>query len=296
VSITGGAFMMGSTKEEAAAAGEAFERYYLEKGDEETAKRARSWPEDEINHQSVAVTSFEIARYPITNAQYALFLADDGYNPDQPWWDAAGRAWLDRDDAATEGLDPWQRRESKHQPEYWEQEQFGKTRPNYPVVGISWYEAMAFCRWLTQHQGYNPGGRYLYRLPSEAEWEYAARDVERRAYPWGIEEPDGERSNYDEQYNETTAVGCFPLGSTPEGVSDLAGNVWEWTRSFYKLYPYDPDDGREEVNDLTKKRFTIRGGSWSTQSSSLRAPYRNIYSPADRSLVVGMRLARHLAV
>src|SRR5262249_26393529 len=163
------------------------------------------------------------------------------------WWDDAARAWLARDDAATEGLEDWQRRRFKDQPEWWNDEKGGRMRPNQPVVGVSWYEATAFCRWLTEHPVYNPES-HAYVLPSEAEWEYAVRGHERRPYPWGTEEPDGERANFEEIYDGTTAVGCFPRGATPEGVYDLAGNVREWTRSEYTNYPYDPHGGREDPN------------------------------------------------
>jgi formylglycine-generating enzyme required for sulfatase activity len=162
------------------------------------------------------------------------------------------------------------------------------------VVGISWYEAVAFCHWLTQHQGYNPDG-YVYVLPSEAEWQYTARRATRRPYPWGNEEPDAERANYESTYNGTSAVGCFPAGATPEDVIyDLAGNVDEWTRSEYRKYPYDPDDGREDISNPSEKSFTIHGGGWGDPSSDLRASSRLVsLAPLDL-FNVGCRLARRL--
>jgi formylglycine-generating enzyme required for sulfatase activity len=244
-------------------------------------------------HQ-VTVATFEIARYPLTNAQWKHFIDDDGYNPEKDWWDEAGRAWLLRDDHATEGLQPYQRRDYKQHPEFWHHERFGIVYPNHPVVGISWYEAVAFCHWLTQHQGYNPDG-YVYVLPSEAEWEYAARRATRRTYPWGNEEPDAERANYEYKHNGTSAVGCFPAGATPEdGIHDLAGNVWEWTRSEYRSYPYDPDDGREDMDAPAKKSFTFRGGGWYVRSFSLRASYRDFGTPDSHLDSIGCRLARRL--
>jgi formylglycine-generating enzyme required for sulfatase activity len=162
----------------------------------------------------VRLAPFALARYPVTNAQYQIFMQHGGYDPSAPWWDDAARAWLARDDAATPGLHEWQRRKHKDQPEFWDEERFGSARPNHPVVGISWYEATAFCRWLTRYL--NDGFEYC--LPSEAEWEYAARGTTRRTYAWGDEEPDGERANCNEIYNGTTAVGCFARGATPEGV------------------------------------------------------------------------------
>jgi formylglycine-generating enzyme required for sulfatase activity len=165
---------------------------------------------DEREAHQVTVATFEIARYPLTNAQWKLFLDGDGYNPDAPWWDDAGRAWLcDKD---------------YEKPPSWNNDRFGKIRPNHPVVGVSWYEAVAFCRWLTQHPQYNPEG-YVYTLPSEAEWEYAARRATRRTYPWGNEEPDAERAHYGETYNGTSAVGCFPATATPTDGTLPAGGL-----------------------------------------------------------------------
>jgi len=160
------------------------------------------------------------------------------------------------------------------------------------VVGINWYEAAAFCRWLTQHQGHNPQG-FRYTLPSEAEWEYAARGAARRMYPWGDPEPDGERANYLEIYKGTSAVGCFPLGATPEGLLDMAGNVWEWTRSEFRDYPNDPSDGREDERNPAKKRFTLRGASWGALPVNLRAAGHLHLTPDRRRNTVGFRLARH---
>jgi formylglycine-generating enzyme required for sulfatase activity len=252
------------------------------------AKQARKWLEDEINTQPLILAPFAIGRYPVTNAQYQLFIVAGGYDPQASWWDAPGRDWLARDDAATEGLELWQRREDKDRPTWWNDERFGIARPNDPVVGVSWYEATAFCRWLTQHLD----DGYAYRLPSEAEWEYAARGATRRIYPWGDAEPDAERANFNKIYDGTSAVGCFPRGATPEGILDLAGTVWEWTRLEYRAYPYDPDDGREEGRDPAGKSFTFRGGSWLNLPITLRAADRLLGSPDNHYNNLGFRLAR----
>ncbi|MGB9632273.1 MAG: formylglycine-generating enzyme family protein [Chloroflexaceae bacterium] len=131
-------------------------------------------------------------------------------------------------------------------------------------------------------------------MPSEAEWEYAARDGTRRTYPWGNDAPDPERASYASQYGLTTlAVGCFPRRSTPEGVLDLVGNVWEWTRSEERAYPYDPRDGSENGADPALKCFTLRGGSWNAPTILLRAASRNLLSPDFHGDDIGFRLARH---
>lgn len=290
VELPGGRFVIGSTTEEADAAGKAWEEYYLQQGNKEQAKRARTWPEDEINTQPLTLKPCAIGRYPVTNAQYAIFIANGGYDPQQPWWNDAGRTWLARNDAATEGLERWQRRTRKDQPEFWEDETFGQVRPNYPVVGVNWYEATAFCRWLTQYLNDD----YTYCLPSEAEWEYAARGTTRRTYPWGNAALDLERASYDQVYGFTTlAVGCFPQGATPQGIGDLAGTVLEWTCSEYRNYPYDPTDGREHPDDPAQKQITLRGGSWGAPPLALRAALRSHSAPDYHLQVVGFRLARH---
>lgn len=156
-----------------------------------------------------------------------------------------------------------------------------------PIEVVSWHEAMEFCARLSQFTG------KTYRLPSEAEWEYAARGTKRRLYPWNDEVLDVERANFNYVYNGTSAVGCFPRGATSEGILDLGGNVWEWTRSEYQPYPYDSDDGREEGHDPVQKRFTLRGGSWSAAPLSLRATYRYYNKPGCHYNIRGFRLARY---
>ena len=268
VAFAGGNVSIGNTAAE-------LERIVAEEQGTPYAKNARDWYEDTVTEASVRLEPFALARYPITNAQYALFIAAAGYNPDAPWWNTAGRAWLTQD--------------KRSAPPYWNHERFGQSLPNHPIVTVTWYEATAFCRWLTQHL--NDG--YVYRLPSEAEWEYAARGAARRTYAWGNEPPADERTNYNGQYGGTSAVGCFPLGATPEGLLDMTGNVWEWTRSAYRPYPYDPRDGREEGADPTKKRFTLRGGSWSDQPINLRASVRSAFAPGGRDDGVGFRVSRY---
>jgi formylglycine-generating enzyme required for sulfatase activity len=279
VRIEGGEFVIGSTAEEAEETGKAYEQYHLDQGNADIAGRARKWPEDEINDQPLVLPAFEIARYLLTNAQYELFIKDQGYDPDASWWDEAGRAWLHE--------------AGRTQPLFWDDERFGIARPNQPVGGISWYEAMAFCRWLSQHHGYNPAG-YTYTLPSEAEWEYAACRATRRTYPWGSEEPDGERANFYDIYGGTTAVGCFPAGATPEDhIHDLAGNVWEWTHNASQNDAPTSSHERKTTGHSSKPIYPLHGGGWHLQSMFIRTSYHRRVSANIRSRLIGFRLVRY---
>jgi formylglycine-generating enzyme required for sulfatase activity len=293
VTLVGGEFVIGLLPEELEPFAQQYFTDYQAAGneiDDSLRKDPYGVFQDWVNDQPRTVAPFALARYPLTNAQYKRFIDADGYDSNASWWDDPARAWLARDDATIPDLKDYQKRQHKDQPEWWDDERYGSARPNHPVVGISWYEATAFCRWLTLHL--NDG--FIYCLPSELEWEYAAaRSTERRMYPWGDSAPDDERANFNEIYHGTTAVGCFLAGATPEGLSDMAGNVWEWTRSEYRPYPYDPEDGREDGMEPAEKRFTLRGGGWFNQSIYLRASGRSKVTPGHHDDNVGLRLARH---
>lgn len=254
------------------------------------------WGSDQLNDQTVQVRPFAIARYPVTNAQYTLFVDQGGYDPQQPWWDAAGRAWLERDDAAlTDASDPLfariRRRSSKRRPEFWEHPLLGRRQSNFPVVGICWYEAQAYCRWLSQQ----PNSKRIYRLPSEVEWEFAARGTERRRFPWetrkrddnrsqpepddswDLPEPEEEFANFFKKFGGTTSVGSFPGGATPNGIYDMAGNVYEWTGSLYRSYPYDPNDNFDQSAGPIEHGVVMRGGGWRDLLATLFAASRNYF-------------------
>ncbi|MBX7253711.1 MAG: SUMF1/EgtB/PvdO family nonheme iron enzyme [Candidatus Promineofilum sp.] len=194
---------------------------------------------------------------------------------------------------------------------------------NAPAVWITWYDAIAYCRWLTKA---GQTGRWLpadwvVALPSEAEWEKAARggvglpeklNVARlgeplsqlnkgklvvnpwpkRHFPWGDEPADPKRANYRETgLGHVCTVGIFTAGVGPYGAMDLSGNVWEWTRSLYKAYKYDAADGRERVDNATADdRVVLRGGAYWNDAQDLRCASRNGSSTHDVGDTIGFRI------
>jgi len=154
---------------------------------------------------------------------------------------------------------------------------------DHPVVRVTWYDALAFCHWLAEKTG------LPVTLPSEAEWEKAARGTDGRLYPWGDEPPDESRCNYGGKVGGTTPVGSYsPQGDSAYGCADMAGNVWEWTRSIYKGYPYDPTDGREDL-DSPRDRV-LRGGSFPSGAWYLRCAFRLRNGPHYRFVDLGFRV------
>ncbi len=219
--------------------------------------------DDEGPVSVVPLDAYRIGRYPVTVTEYRRFLESGGY-ADPRYWMAGGHG-----------------RQSA--PDNWEgQVQF----PSRPVVGVSWYEALAYCRWA--------GGT----LPSEAEWERAARGTGGRRFPWGNEPPDASRCNYDMNVGHPTPVGVYPQGATPEGMHDLAGNVWEWTRSLWGTdwntpdfgYPYDADDGREDLEAAENVRRVRRGGGFDDSARDVRCASRYRLNPGSHGRNLGFRV------
>jgi formylglycine-generating enzyme required for sulfatase activity len=188
----------------------------------------------------VDLPEFYIGKYPITNAQYEAFVQ------------STGRSAL------------------KH----WANDQAPSGKANHPVVYVSWRDALAFCEWLSKETG------KAVRLPSEAEWEKAARGTDGRIYPWGDKSPTDDLCNFSTNVGDTTPVGTYsPQGDSPYGCVDMAGNVREWTRSLKKSYPYDSTDGREDPD--AKGGRVLRGGSWDPVRRIVRCAYRRRGFPDD---------------
>ncbi|MCX6082846.1 MAG: SUMF1/EgtB/PvdO family nonheme iron enzyme [Chloroflexi bacterium] len=202
--------------------------------------------------QRIFLPAYQISRVPVTNAQYALYIADTGAEP----------------------------------PDHWRVGQPPRGREHHPVVNVNWHEALAYCSWLAQKID------QPVRLPSEAEWEKAARGAEnQRPYPWG--EWAELCSNTSElALGDTTPVGFFPNGASPFGVLDLTGNVREWTRSLADFgYPYDPTDhAREDLLAPDNQARVLRGGSYYYTSEFARSATRQRYYPDFRFYNFGFRV------
>jgi iron(II)-dependent oxidoreductase len=157
------------------------------------------------------------------------------------------------------------------------------------VVGVSWYEAVAYCAWLTERlrAAGELDAQQVVRLPSEPEWEKAARGTEGRIYPWG-DASDPERANYNATgIGSTSAVGCFPGGESPYGVEEMVGNVWEWcgTKWVGTYREYQVDD---EVEGSAPR--VVRGGSFDNDEWFARCAFRDRSRPDRRSRYYGFRV------
>ena len=242
-----------------------------------------------------------MSQHLISNAQFAVFTKDGGYRQEKYWTEAKNvDRWSDgqiRDYAGRRN----------------EPNDFGMpySLPNHPVVGITWYEMLAFTRWLGDRwraNGVLPAD-WGVMLPSEAEWEKAGRgglqlpasqemvtpadgwakmlpsvpnnDVERK-YPW-IGDLDAEKANVKENnIGATSAPGSFPDGASPYGVQDMSGNVWEWMRSLYDDYPNEPTDPKAALNAGTSEYRTLRGGAYYEDARSCGLARRSYYDPYKR--------------
>ncbi|HAD07507.1 MAG TPA: hypothetical protein DCE76_10165 [Anaerolineaceae bacterium] len=285
----------------------------------------QAFPDEYTDPRQIDLPAFEIGRYPVTNAEFYWFIEAGGY--DQPrWWDEEGwiwrqggpqahaaaieqlmkfRSWLQQQDLdQIAGYYNW----TKLYKDYWAdmirldnqaarqraEQAFSRPfdRPAFwddaglsawarPVVGVNWYEARAYCRWLSALS------RRTYELPPEKCWEKAARGVDGRTYPWKGGFDKNRCNTVESQIYTTTPVGLYAEGSSPFGLFDVAGNVWEWCADFYRPYPGgDPEAIPEEVRNLR----VVRGGSWSVHQRNARCAFRYWDEPVYFDNDFGFRL------
>ncbi len=258
--------------------------------------------EEEFLQVVLCLTEYYIGRFPITNQQFNSFVQENGYSNEEYW---TKEAWA------------WKNQKNISSPREYDSP---FNLPNHPIVGVSWYEALAFSRWLNKkwrEEGVLPNGLKV-NLPSEAEWEKASRggleipekpvilsvnelskigssdtvtnSKQKRIYPWG-NEADQNNANYGKTgIGTTSAVGCFTTGKSPYACEEMSGNVWEWTRSVHADYPYIPNDGRENPEASRGDSRVLRGGSFFDACWSVRCAYRSRYYPDFRRNCVGFRV------
>jgi formylglycine-generating enzyme required for sulfatase activity len=280
----------------------------------------REGSSDEQPQHEVELPVYWMGRYPVTNAQYAAFVQAGGYqNPD--YWPEARKENVWKDDAIKGLFDDESRTSAVN---------FGQpfNLENHPMVGITWYEMLAYTRWLTEtwQRTHILPEDWQVLLPSEAEWEKAARGGlqvphkpvlrsavqkeqswhvdayslkmvinpdPRRKYPWMQEFTQGYANCDSAGIGSTSALGCFPKNSSPYGVVEMSGNVWEWTRTIgddtkYK-YLYRLDDGREDLHQEGVQRV-LRGGAFSDDADFLRCAYRRRDDPGCWYYYFGFRV------
>ena len=216
---------------------------------------AQDW--EQPQHR-LLLPDYYMAKTPVTNAQYTAFVEAADHEP----------------------------------PRHWDARKPPQGKEDHPVVWVSWYDAVAYCKWLAEVTD------QPYRLPSEAEWEKAARGADGRIYPWGNEWDAGRCNTREGGKNDTTPVGAYPQGASLYSLLDMAGNVFEWARSLWGpdslkpkfKYPYNDADGRENPEAGLVTHRVMRGGSWSSYRSHTRCAYRFRNFPSVRWDGFGFRL------
>ena len=224
---------------------------------------------DEKPQHTLTLPDYWIGKTPVTNAQFRPFVESDGYR-DQAYWTRLG--WQ------------WRKGEKLVKPLYWDDKQWNGA--DYPVVGVSWFEAVAYCRWLSKQVGIE------FRLPIEAEWEKAARGADGKIYPWGNTWEQGRCNSREAGLKRTTPVGKYPTGASPYGALDMAGNVWEWCATqWQKPYPYQLEDEWHPAYVEADAQYCVfRGGSSQSNSTFVRGALRGYGDPRLRNLSQGLRV------
>jgi sulfatase modifying factor 1 len=215
---------------------------------------------DEAPKHKVSLDAFYIGKFEVSNRDYALFVKATGRKPPENE-DPKYSLW--RGNSLLDGV------------------------ADLPVVNVSWDDAAAYCRWI--------GGR----LPTEAEWEKAARGTDGRAYPWGNDPVTGNRTNYSienvtfwEGPATLAKVHQYDFGRSPYGAYEMAGNVWEWVQDWYDEGYYKNSPAHNPQGPSEGKERIVRGGAWHSNPAHIRSANRNKHLPADRRVYIGVRCAK----
>jgi len=278
------------------------------------------WDDEKPEHPVEITRSYWLGRFPVTNAEYRRFVEDEAYK-ERRWWSDAAWDWLRLEGPAYdawfeewwEGLD-YISNENKEKyredyrgycrpsggPAFWRERRFNGA--NQPVVGVNWHEANAYCRWLAAKLKDDLpkwlNGDLEVGLPGEGQWEFAARGEKNRAYPWGNKPaPNRDLANYESHIGHTTPVGLYPLGATPGGLLDMAGNVWEWQRNEwhdnYKKCQGSDNCQHSDKNTLNEASSAslrpLRGGAWRSDADYLRGSFRLGWGAWSRGVDIGFR-------
>lgn len=219
----------------------------------------------------------------IPSGEFAMG-SDRGQDDEQPVHRVSVRAfYLDASEVTVSRYAEFLTSQKSDPPFKWNEATAG-SHENKPVIGVNWYDARDYCRWVGK------------RLPTEAEWEMAARGTEGRIYPWGSVHPTKGHANAGQTkwrgYDTLTNVGRYEPGKTPNGVYDLAGNLWEWVADWYDptYYQYSPSDNPRGPSAGPLR--SLRGGAWNNDSKTIRSANRAAYAPDARRNDVGFRCAR----
>jgi len=224
------------------------------------------WFSDEMPQRKIFLDAYYIDKHEVTVAEYQKFIEAGGYQK-KDYWTEEGWRFIN----TTNRTEPW----------YWGTDEIWKdfNAPGQPVVGVTLYEAMAYAKWAQK------------RLPTEAEWEKAARGTDGRLWPWGNEWDVKKVNSWESGLHKPTPVGKYPKGASPYGIMDVAGNVWEWCAD-----RYDPEyyshialvNPKSEIGET----YTLRGGAWNGNAAVVRCAVRYSYAPTSAHYAVGFRCAK----
>ncbi|MEI6514052.1 MAG: formylglycine-generating enzyme family protein, partial [bacterium] len=216
--------------------------------------------DNELPQHKVYLAEYLIGKSSVTVAQFAAFIKASGYKTTAEK-EGSGHDWQHPRGAGSDVVH----------------------KAAHPVTFVNWDDALAFCAWVSEVTG-----REL-RLPSEAEWEKAARGTDGRIFPWGKQKADATLCNFNLNVKDTTPVGQYsPQGDSPYGCADMAGNVWEWTNSLFKGYPNQIGDGREEGGSRDVR--VLRGGSFFSLSNLRNLRCASRYYTYPRNFDFGFRV------